>query len=284
MSRLVADIPLTLTGPQPPSGMQMSSFWQPVMTFVQVIPVLAVIWLAMRVWMPRQKRLFWILMISGGLTSLIEPITDHLAFVWFAPQGMWVMFETFHRPMPWFILPCYVWFMGGQMAFVIWRMRLGATTRTFWWMYVGFIITNVVMEVPAIAAGIYRYYGAQPFKIAGLPIWFQAMNACVPLVATAASLYIWPRLRGLQKAALLLVVPSAHVACNAICGWPMWTALNSSDNLAVTTLTGLLSIAISLGVASFAISLLREQVRVGAADPAATEAAAPEPKPVARAS
>lgn len=268
------------TAPLPPDGMVMNSFWQPFMTFVQVIPVVAVIWFGVRVWMPRQQGLFWMLMISGGLTSLIEPITDHVAFVWFAPEGMWTMFETFNRPMPWFILPCYIWFMGGQIAFIIWQMRKGATTRTFWWMYVAFIATNIIMEVPALAAGIYTYYGAQPFKIAGLPIWFQAMNACVPLVATAVSLYLWPRLRGIQKLALLLVVPSSHVACNAISGWPMWSALNSTDNLVITSLAGLLSIAISLGVAAFAISLLREQVRIGAAAPEATEAASPRRQPV----
>ncbi|MDT7655970.1 MAG: hypothetical protein QOF38_685, partial [Pseudonocardiales bacterium] len=87
--------------PQPPPGVGMNSFWQPIMTFVQIVPVVAVLWLGLRRWLPQDRALFAVCLLGGAATSLFEPVTDVLAGVWFAPGGMWVMFTTFNRPMPW---------------------------------------------------------------------------------------------------------------------------------------------------------------------------------------
>ncbi|MDT7563380.1 MAG: hypothetical protein QOG76_2004 [Pseudonocardiales bacterium] len=242
--------------PQPPPGLVMNSFWQPFMTFVQIIPVVAVLWLGLRRWLPQDRALFVVCLLGGAATSLFEPVTDVLAGVWFAPGGMWVMFTTFNRPMPWFILPCYIWFIGGQVAYVLYRMRRGVSARQLWILYAAFIGTNIVMEVPAIAAGIYTYYGPQPFQIAGLPLWFQSINAAVPLVAAAAVAYLWPRLRGWRRLAVIAVLPSAHALGNAVAGWPMWSAVHSTDNIVVIYLVAAVSVALAVGLAAFAISII----------------------------
>ena len=100
------------------------------------------------------------------------------------------------------------------------------------------------MEVPAIAADVYRYYGPQPFKIAGLPLWFQSMNAASPIIG-AALLHLLGGKRGWHPALAVAVVPSAHVVSNAVAGWPMWTALNSTDSLAITYPLALVTIGLA---------------------------------------
>lgn len=245
--------------PAPPEGMVMSSVWQPIMTFVQVIPVAAALWLGIRRWLPKDLTLLAVVFIGGGLTSFIEPLTDHVSFVWFAPEGMWTMFTTFGRSMPWFILPCYVWFTGGQVAYLIYRVRNGVTQRQLWRLYAIFIGLNLLMELPAIAVGIYAYYGAQPFEIGGLPLWFQAINSVTSLLAAAVLIYIWPRLRGWRRLAALVVLPSCHAMTNAGAGWPVSSALNSTGNRVVTSLAGLLTIGIALGMAAIAVSVLAKQ-------------------------
>ncbi|RJO78279.1 hypothetical protein D5S18_05005 [Nocardia panacis] len=250
--------------PSPPVDMVMSASWQPIMTFIQVIPVVIALWLGVRRWLPKDLPLLAAIFVGGALTCLIEPITDRGSFVWFATKGMWVMFTTFDRPMPWFILPCYLWFIGGQVAYLIYRIRIGVTRGQLWRLYGIFIGLNLAMELPAIAAGIYAYYGPQPFEIAGLPLWFQAINSVTSLLAAAVVSYMWPRLRGWRKLVTPLILPCSHAITNAAAGWPVQTSLNTTDNMLVVNLTGLLTIGIAVGLAALAIAFLVRQSEIAA--------------------
>jgi hypothetical protein len=229
----------------PPDGMVMNDFWQPVMTFGQVVPVIVVVWLAVRRWLPGEPVLAVACLVGGGLASFIEPMVDHLGLVWFAPEGMWEMFRTFDRPMPWFILPCYVWYIGGQAILTLYFLRRGLSRRGLFTLYGAYMLTNVVMEIPAIAAGIYAYYGPQPFKVAGLPIWFQFINAASPIVGAAVIYRIGAR-RAWHPLMAVAVVPCSHVLANAVAGWPTWSALNSTSSLAVTYATAVVTIGLAV--------------------------------------
>ena len=236
---------------QPPGGTVMSDFWQPFMTFVNVLPIVAVIRLALRRWLPGERALILACLTGGAVASLIEPLVDHIALVWFAQENQWTMLKVFGRNTPWFILPCYVWYIGGQVMLTLWLIRRGLTMKQLYLVYGAFVLTNVLMEVPAIAADVYAYYGPQPFKIAGLPLWFQSMNAASPIIG-AALLHLLGSKRGWHPALAVAVVPSAHIVSNAVAGWPMWTALNSTDSLAVTYPLAL----VTIGLASLTVYLV----------------------------
>lgn len=229
---------------QPPGGFVMNDFWQPFMTFVNVIPIVAVVWFALKRWLPGERALIVACLLGGGIASLVEPLVDHIALVWFAQDGQWAMLKVFGRDTPWFILPCYVWYIGGQVMFMLWLIRRGLTMKQLYVVYGAFILTNVAMEIPALAAEVYKYYGPQPFQIGGLPLWFQSLNAGSPIIG-AALLHHLGKQRGWHPALAAFVVPSAHVLSNAVSGWPMWTALNSTDSLAVTYPVALVTIAMA---------------------------------------
>ena len=229
---------------QPPGGTAMSDFWQPFMTFVNVVPIVVVVRLALRRWLPGERSLILACLAGGALASLVEPLVDHVALVWFAQENQWTMLKVFGRNTPWFILPCYVWYIGGQVMLTLWLIRRGLTMKQLYLVYGAFVLTNVLMEVPAIATDVYAYYGPQPFKIAGLPLWFQSMNAASPIIG-AALLHLLGSKRGWHPALAIAIVPSAHVVSNAVAGWPMWTALNSTDSLAVTYPLALVTIALA---------------------------------------
>lgn len=228
----------------PPDGMVMNSFWQPFMTYVNVIPIVAAAWLALRRWMPGERALVVSAMLGGAVASLLEPLVDHLGLVFFAPEGQWTMLRLYGRVTPWFILPCFVWYLGGQALLTLWLMRKGMTMKRLFTVYGLYVLTNVAMEIPAIAAGVYAYYGPQPFEIAGLPIWFQSLNAASPIVA-AAVIHKLGRKRGWHPALAIAVIPGAHVLANAVPGWPMWAALNSTSSLAITHAVALVTIAMA---------------------------------------
>jgi hypothetical protein len=262
----------------PPEGMVMNDFWQPVMTFGQVLPVIVVVWLTGRRWLPGEPVLAAACLVGGGLASFIEPMVDHLGLVWFAPEGMWEMFRTFGRPMPWFILPCYVWYIGGQAILTLYLLRRGLSRRGLFTLYGAYMLSNVVMEIPAIAAGIYAYYGPQPFEVAGLPIWFQFINAASPIVAAAVIHRIGAR-RGWHPLMAVAVVPCSHVLTNAVAAWPTWSALNSTSSLAVVYATAV----VTIGLAVLLVHLVSLTVTT-AASPADAGANRPEERrPVAAA-
>lgn len=249
----------------PPTDMVMNDFWQPFMTFVNVIPIVVVAWLALRRWMPGEGTLVLSALIGGGVASLLEPMVDHLGLVFFAPEGQWTMLRTFGRVTPWFILPCFIWYTGGQALFTLHLMRRGLTMTRLFALYGIYVLTNVAMEIPAIAAGVYGYYGPQPFEIAGLPLWFQALNAASPIVA-AAVIHKLGAKPGWHPALAVAVIPGAHVLANAVPGWPMWAALNSTGSLAITYPVALVTVALA--------SLLVYMVGLTVTTPAPTGAGA----------
>jgi hypothetical protein len=228
----------------PPDGMVMNDFWQPFMTFVNVIPIVAVVWLALRRWMPGERALVVSALAGGAVASLLEPLVDHLGLVFFAPENQWTMLRLYGRLTPWFILPCFVWYTGGQALLTLWLFRRGVTMRRLFAIYGVYVVTNVIMEIPALAAGVYTYYGPQPFEVAGLPLWFQSLNAASPIVA-AAVIHQLGRKRGWHPALAVAVIPGAHVVANAVPGWPMWAALNSTSSLAVTHAVAVVTIALA---------------------------------------
>jgi hypothetical protein len=228
----------------PPDGMVMNDFWQPFMTYVNVIPIVVVAWLALRRWMPGERALVVSALAGGAVASLLEPLVDHLGLVFFAPEGQWTMLRFYGRATPWFILPCFVWYTGGQALVTLWLMRRGVTMKRLFTIYGLYVVTNILMEIPALAAGVYAYYGPQPFEIAGLPLWFQSLNAASPIVA-AAVIHTLGRKRGWHPALAVAVIPGAHVLANAVPGWPMWAALNTTTSLAVTYPVALVTVTLA---------------------------------------
>jgi hypothetical protein len=262
----------------PPQHMVMNDFWQPFMTYVNVVPIVAVIWLALRHWMPGERALVFSALVGGGVASLLEPMVDHLGLVFFAPEGQWTMLRLYGRATPWFILPCFVWYTGGQALLTLWLMRKGLTMKRLFVIYGAFVLSNVVMEIPAIAAGVYAYYGPQPFEIGGLPLWFQSLNAASPIVA-AAVFYTLGQKRGWHPALAIAVIPGAHVLANAVPGWPMWAALNTTRSLSVTYPVALVTIGLAcLLVYLVGLAVTEDAVRAAAAMPLA-EAVVHEVRP-----
>jgi hypothetical protein len=246
--------------PSLPTGLVMSSLWQPVMTFAQVLPVLGVLWFAYTRWLPDARGLATICLLGGGLASLLEPVVDNQVQVLFAERHMWVMFTTFGRSMPWFILPCYVWFIGGQTIYVLHRARAGMGPRDVARLWLVFLLLNIAMEGPALAAGIYTYFGRQALSVAGLPLWIQCCNASIPLVAGAVLLRLWPLIPRPARVLAVMVPPSAYAITSAVAGWPMWTVLHTTDDLTAVTLCGVASVALAIGLAWIAsLALVRTE-------------------------
>jgi hypothetical protein len=212
---------------QPPSGLEMSAVGQTIFTIAVTIPWVVLFIVALRIWRRDHTPVPLLFMVGGALCILFEPIVDVLGMCWFPRINQWVGLEVFGRPIPVFMWPVYSWFVGGQ-AFLFWRaFQRGMTRRSLWRWWLILMAVNVALESPGILMNVYTYYGPQPFNPWGLPLWWLAANATMPIVAAYLVHKLYPDLTGAKVLLIILLVPMADGATNGAISWPVFTALNT---------------------------------------------------------
>src|SRR5688500_2410696 len=116
--------------PQPPQGMEMNRTAQAVFTIGQVIPCLVMAFIAWRIWRKERSPIPALCMVGGAFAMFMEPIVDVLGLVWFPRDGQWVLFETWGRPIPWFLV-VYVWYVGDRKSTRLNSSHLVISYRVF---------------------------------------------------------------------------------------------------------------------------------------------------------
>jgi hypothetical protein len=212
--------------PQPPQGMEMNRTAQAVFTIGQIIPCLVMAFFAWRIWLKERSPIPALCMVGGAFAMFMEPIVDVLGLVWFPRDGQWVLFETWGRPIPWFLV-VYVWYVGGQSFLTFRKLEQGARGRDIWKLYATFFVINVILETPGLYMDLYAYYGHQPFEFFRLPLWWPAVNSTMPILAGTLIFLLKPWLSGWRVLAVVPLVPAADGMANAAAAWPTWSALNT---------------------------------------------------------
>jgi hypothetical protein len=189
-----------------------------------------------------------LILLGAALASLQEPIYDIVGAVWYPEHGTVAFNRAFNVSIPLWLIPGYAWYIGGLGNFMYRKMQRGALHRPLWQYYLLFWLANFALEMPGLNLGIYRYYGEQPFRVLGFPLWMAVTNALMPLLIGS----LFNRLRGILvgPAALLAVVlvPMVVGAAQIAAGWPTWLALNSGQGLLVTGAGAVASLGLALSV------------------------------------
>lgn len=240
--------------PWPPDTGAMDPTYQLVFTVLLCVVTIGFVIYAARVARQQRSSVPFLMLIGGGLACLIEPIIDYTGLVWFYREGQWVLFEAFGRPIPVWIVPTYIFFVGGQALYTLTRLEKGETMAGIWRLYGIYFVVNILLEEPPLHFGLYTYYGAQPFQPFLLPLWWPLINAAMPIVAATVIHCVRRHLHGLRVLAVVPLIPMADIVANGTIGWPLWIALNSSDSLLVTYLAGGFSVLLA-GILLYVIAL-----------------------------
>jgi hypothetical protein len=257
--------------PQPPQGMHMNTTAQAIFTIGQVVPCLVFAFIAGRMWRRERSPIAALFMVGGALAMFMEPIVDVLGQVWFPRNGQWRLFETWGRPIPWFIV-VYIWYVGGQ-AFIAYRqLEKGGRGHDIWKLYGIFFLANVICETPGLYMNLYAYYGHQPLNFFRLPLWWPAVNAAMPILAGTLVFLLRPYLQGWRVLAVILLIPAADGMANAAVAWPTWNALNTRLPAAVVWAAGCLTVALATLMIHF-IALVADARNAGRAAPPTAAAA-----------
>jgi hypothetical protein len=94
-----------------------------------------------------------------------------------------------------------------------------------------------------MTTGIYKYYGPQPLRILGFPLYWGAINA-VSMVAGGVCTYAFrERLAG-RPALLAIVIPPLAFGLDFGIAWPSWDVMNTHASQLVMSLVSLATIAL----------------------------------------
>lgn len=113
------------------------------------------------------------------------------------------------------------------------------TPRKLWYLVGIFAINDVVLETIGVKVlRVYAYFGQQPLNLWGLPLWYVPCNAIGPVVAGALFYLLRDRLAGWRIGGAIALLPMSFVGVYAVCGFPVWIALNSGWGALAATACG----------------------------------------------
>lgn len=247
-SRLAADenLPAAPTDLVMPHGAQI--FFTTVWAAIAGAFAVYAIYLLVR----RREPLLTVLLIGGGIAYFNEPIDDLLGLVWHPRQGMWILFDTF-CPVPVWGLFVYIALFGGIPYLMYRAFQRGASRRQVWaWLGV-FWLADIAVEIPALHQGMYQYYGHPPLEVAGLPLYWFAINIGGPLETAVILLAAGSMFRG-SRLLYLLPLPMILDAAGSIgTAWPIFSALHAEASTPVKYATAFVTIGIALAVLDMTI-------------------------------
>ena len=232
--------------PVPPPVPIMDPTFQAVFTAAMFLGIVALGAYALLLWRRERTPIPLLLMAGGFVAMLSEPIVDVMGLCVYPTEGMWVLFTTFGRPIPLFMV-VYVWFVGGQ-ALLVWRSleRNGGAAAVWRWLGVFFVV-DVVMETVAVRFfRLYVLYGAQPFSVLGLPWWWILVNVTMPVITGIVVYRAAPLLPGMKVLGVVALVPMTITGVNAATSFGMWNALHTDLGYALTWPVGVLTIGLTL--------------------------------------
>jgi hypothetical protein len=244
--------------PMPPVDMQM-----PVMANNAYIVITYAIFLIVLILFIKEARknrspIPLLALLGGAVSFVLEPFFDIVALVWYPQYGQTPIFRAFNYSIPFWMLPAYALYMGAQGYWVSILFKKGLTSKALYVLFFAFWVTNAIVEMPGLALGIYTYYGDQPFRLFGFPLWMAMTNSVVPILI-GVSLYSLERyFQGYRTLLVIPMIAMTIAAAEAALGFPVWLTLNSNAGLLATHIAALITLALSLAtlgcIASFACS------------------------------
>jgi len=189
-----------------------------------------------------------LIVVGCTLTCVSEPIYDFVGSVWYPHYGTTALVRDFNVSIPLWMIPAYGWYMGGLGNLMYRKIGNGISVRHLWMFYFLFWVANLCMEVPALNLGVYKYYGDQPFRIFGFPLWMAMTNSLMPILIGTVCNVLRDVLVGPRAFFTVILMPMLIGMPQIAAGWPTWMALNGGVGLVGTHLAALVTFGFSISI------------------------------------
>jgi hypothetical protein len=222
----------------------------------------------------RRRWLLVSLLLSGLLAGFVESQLDLLSRIWWA-SNLPHAYTTFGRPIPLIVPFTYSLVIGGGAYLAYALCARGASRRTIIRFGVAFSVLEPIFEMLLMTTHFYKYYGPQPIRVFGYPLFWGPING-VGATSAGVLVYLWrDRFVGRNAALAVLVIPLAFGMDFAV-GWPLFDVMNSHASELTMSLVSLLPIALCAGELWLVSSYVGERKHAVASDPHDTAEAAQE--------
>jgi hypothetical protein len=211
--------------------------------------LIVVVALGLREWALHRRPLLLACLAGGAVAFFTEPIWDVLQLIYLRPDGATHVFSAFGRAEPLWLLLAYPAYVGGGAFLFASRLTSGADQRRLWTVLGCIFLLDLAIEFPMTGLGVLDYYGRQPFKLAGFPLWLLFPNAGGGLVSGAILARRRDLFEGRRVLLAVFLVPCTFAAWEVFTSWPTALAINSDAGTGVIYVAALATIAISVGTA-----------------------------------
>lgn len=174
-----------------------------------IVPLIFAALFGIRYTLRTRDPLFLVAMVAGVTVYpwLVEPLGDFFVAAWY-PRNLAMIGEPFGRPVPWFSLLFYAWFIpvGSLLAYTIAKRGMPARRMVL------LVVVMAVVELPMEFVGSHYnwiiYYGNHAL-IGGVPIYCFVQNAGMLAVIAWALAVVLPKVSGWRW----VLVPFVLGAC-----------------------------------------------------------------------
>ena len=244
---------LLATIDQPPKGLITPPGAQHLAQLLIGAVVMAMLVAALWRWRATGRPTGVLLLLGGALCSLNEAPVDLLGHCWFPPDRG-IGYAAFGYAVPWWVITAYVAFFGGLTWLTTELLATGPSRRTMWTAIGVVWILNLILELPILAAGVYLYYGSQPFMVGGFPLNWLFINGLGSLLAAVLTHRLSWWFTGARRA-LLVLVPYATYFASWVCHMPLFITLNAELPAAARWAAALVSAIITVAVMDGLVSI-----------------------------
>lgn len=210
---------------------------------------------AMLVWgvrnmIVRHESAIVICMIAGFLTCVLEPHLMYLYKFFYPQTGQHVLFMGFGQPVPVFLGFCYSAFFG-PAAYFLERSDFvrSFTLQRFLIGMAALVAAEVALEIVSVRAGVWLYFGDQPFTIGDFPIHVAVVVGCACVVLGSITRIWFDRVKGARQWWMLAICPISMIGVFNVFAYPVAFALASGGGLWASRAGAFASMALSLTLA-----------------------------------
>ena len=213
--------------------------------------------------------------LGGFILSLGEPMLDYLGHLWWPTNLPGPAFTGYGLNVPLLIPPCYAFFVSMTGYFAYRQFQRGVTVKGVFYVWLAILSTDFALEFPGVLTHVYKYYGQQPFYLGNFPLHWAWLNGTGFLVVGFLLWAAAPRLKGAQKALILLVPLFAFLGSYGMTAMPAFASLNWHMSRPVQHLVDLASLGLCLIVVRVIAEVVARKETVVIADAPSAGADAP---------
>jgi hypothetical protein len=229
---------------QPPWGMTTPATAQTIITVVLAVVVAAFVAAALIDWRRSGSPAFLLMLVGGYVCSFNEATVDVLGHCFFPVDGV-IAYTAFGRPIPVWVVLAYIVFFGGLSYVMASAFKRGASHRAMWYGIGIFGVLNVLLEIPMLRAGLYVYYGNQPFTIGGFPVSWLVINSLGSLFGAVVVVRLSWFFTGARQL-LLGLVPFATYMTSWVLAMPYFAITNTDMPTGLRMAAAVLSMALGV--------------------------------------